>query len=72
MAKRYGPERLEAACQRALDIQGLSYRSIRSILSKGLDRQALAEPVQEPPAVAHGNVRGAAYYQSSSREVTPC
>ncbi len=74
LAKRYGPERLEAACRRALDIQGLSYRSIRSILRNGLDGQALLEPVVEPPAVAHSNVRGAAYYQSSSRswEDVPC
>ncbi len=72
LAKRYGPERLEAACHRALDIQGLSYRSIRSILRSGLDRQAVAEPVAEPAPVVHGNVRGAAYYSSRSREVVPC
>ena len=72
LAKCYGPERLEAACQRALDIQGLSYKSIRSILQNGLDRQALAEPAQESPPVAHGNVRGAAYYSSRPREEVPC
>ncbi len=72
LAKRYGPERLEAACQRALEIRGLSYQSIDSILRNGLDRQALVKSATEPPAVAHGNVRGAAYYQSRTREVVPC
>lgn len=73
LAKGYGVERLEAACDRALAISGLSYRSIRSILKNGLDRQALPSPAQEPPAVSHDNVRGATYYQSSpGPEVTPC
>jgi len=73
LSKGYGVERLEAACQRALAIRGLSYRSIRSILQNGLDRQALPSPAKEPPAVSHGNVRGAAYYRSSpSQEVSPC
>jgi len=35
LAQRYGPERLEAACRRALRIHGLSYKSIRSILERG-------------------------------------
>ena len=41
-----------------------SYKSIRSILEAGLDRQPL-EPAEMPVAygLAHGNVRGAAYYQ---------
>jgi transposase len=72
LAKRYGPERLEAACRRALDIRGLSYKSIRSILRNGLDRQALAKPAAEPAAAVHGNVRGASYYSSSSREDVRC
>ena len=73
LGKDYGAERLEAACLRALAIRGLSYRSIRSILQNGLDRQALPSPAKQAPAVSHGNVRGATYYQSSaSQEVAPC
>jgi transposase len=73
LAQSYGVERLEAACQRALAICGLSYRSISSILENGLDRQALPSPSPEPPAVSHENVRGASYYQSSpGEEVASC
>ena len=35
---RYGSARLEAACQRALDFNNITYRSVRVILEKGLDR----------------------------------
>ena len=38
LGDRYGPERLEAACARALAIGACSYRSVRSILERGLDR----------------------------------
>ena len=72
LAKRYGPQRLEAACQRALVIGGLSYKSIRSMLRSGLDRRPL--PGTSPPtrAIEHDNVRGATYYRSASTEVGPC
>ncbi|MBO0860625.1 MAG: IS21 family transposase [Chloracidobacterium sp.] len=65
LAKRYTPERLEAACQRALAIGALRQSSVRSILDKGLDRQPMPEPEKEAAATlpVHENVRGAAYYQ---------
>jgi transposase len=74
LAKRYGPERLEAACRRALRIRGLSYKSIRSILKRGLDRQEPPAEASEAPPIAHANIRGAEYYQSSrsDQEVPPC
>jgi len=70
LSQRYGGERLEAACRRALAIGAASYRSVRSILLVGLDRQQT--PVAEPPAApppAHENLRGAAYY---GEEQPPC
>ena len=64
MGKRYGDDRLEAACTRAVAFQAFSYRSVESILRCGLDRQPLPPPV---PATTtprqHEYVRGAAYYQ---------
>ena len=39
LGKGVGPERLEAACARALRFGTCSYQSIKSILEKGLDRQ---------------------------------
>jgi transposase len=70
LGERYGSARLEAACRRALEIGGASYRSVSSILKAGLDRQDRQESVAEPSLpLAHENLRGAAYYQSEEK---PC
>lgn len=42
LEKPYGAQRLEAACHRALHFSTLNYTSIKTILKKGLDQQALA------------------------------
>jgi len=70
LGQSYGAERLEAACQRALQVDAVSYRSVRSILQVGLDRQEV--PAGEPSAALpqeHENLRGAAYYGGEER---PC
>ena len=58
---KYGPARLEAASSRALAIGAHSYRSVRSILERGLDREVEGIGVT-PPSLTHANVRGADYY----------
>ena len=64
LAKRYDKDRLERACHRALVFQGTSYKSVKSILEKGLDRVAWEEePELEIMESAHDNVRGSEYYQ---------
>jgi transposase len=71
LSQRYGGDRLEAACQRALQVGAASYRSVRSILLIGLDRQP--EPAAVEPAArlaAHENLRGASYYRVE--EAKPC
>jgi len=62
LGDRYGAERVEAACQRALAVRAFSYRSVESILKNGLDRQPL--PATQPVRVhrRHDNVRGSGYY----------
>jgi transposase len=61
LAKRYGDNRLEAACRRAITIKGISYRSIKATLENDLDQKPLiTQP--ELPLVAHENVRGTNYY----------
>ncbi len=61
LGKRYGDERLEAACDRALGVRARSYRHVESILKNGLDRVAKAdEPT--PVSLTHENVRGRDYY----------
>lgn len=63
LAREFGDERLEAACARALSIRAPSYRSVKSILACGLDRQATARRGDATaPMPAHGNVRGPGYY----------
>ena len=65
--KRYGGERLEAACQRAVAIDSPSRKSVLSILEQGLDKVPLDSPgAPEQTSLAltpeHDNVRGATYY----------
>ncbi|HYA53645.1 MAG TPA: IS21 family transposase, partial [Streptosporangiaceae bacterium] len=63
LAGRYGPDRAEAACARALRLRAYSYRSVESILRTGLDRQPLPGGTPAlPPHPAHVNVRGPDYY----------
>jgi len=63
LGERYGAERVEAACQRALAVRAFSYRSVESILKTGLDRQPL--PTERPVRVhrRHQNLRGPGYYR---------
>ena len=63
LGRRYGPERLDAACDRALAVHGFSYRSVESILKTGLDRSPLPAATPDPPVRRHENVRGPGYYE---------
>jgi transposase len=63
LAKRYSRARLEAACERALVIHSPTYRSVSSILEKGLDGQPHHSPEESAATLpSHGNVRGPGYY----------
>ncbi len=62
LAKTYTNERLEAASQRALQLQACSYTSLRSILKRSLDRQMNLAPEDGKPGPRHENVRGASCY----------
>ena len=60
---RYGADRLEAACTRALSVRALSYRSVESILKKGLDQKPLPGELPARAHPRHDNVRGPSYYE---------
>lgn len=63
LAKGYGEERLEAACRRALRLGAFSYKSIESILRRGLDATPAPERAPtEPAPIEHANLRGPDYY----------
>jgi len=61
LAGTHGPERLEAACERALEIGAASYSSVASILRNNLDRRT-PERAAAGPAIDHGNIRGPGYF----------
>ena len=62
LVRSYGPERLEAACQRGVDIGARTYGSVQSILRNGLDRTFRFEPVPDELPVQHEHIRGSGYY----------
>jgi transposase len=70
LGKRYGDDRLEAACARAQRVRARSYRHVESILKNGLDR---VEPVPRstdphPRLPLHENVRGSDYYDNTPNQ----
>jgi transposase len=64
LGQRYSNERLEAAARRAVTTGACSYRSVKSILERGLDRQPVETPVARRP-LEHSNLRGAFYFDPS-------
>jgi transposase len=66
LGKKYSPERLEAACRRALAIGGTSFKSIQAILKNGLDKRPLPQG-EDQPTVRHANIRGAQYYTKGGK-----
>jgi hypothetical protein len=64
LTRDYEPARVEAAARRALEFKACSYRSMKAILSAGLDRQPIkSEQPQLPGLLHHENIRGQEYYQ---------
>jgi transposase len=62
LGRRYGEQRLEAACARALFMKAYSYRSVESILKHNLDGREPPEQ-SDRPSVTHENIRGSSYYK---------
>jgi transposase len=64
LGRHYEAERVEAAAQRALQFNTCSYRSMKAILTAGLDRQQDgAESSVQMSLPLHQNIRGREYYQ---------
>jgi transposase len=61
LEKRYGIERLEAACHLALTGSRVTYTMIKNILTAGIDKQVRV-PVDQPLPL-HDNIRGPQQYQ---------
>src|SRR5262249_54035676 len=67
LSERYGEERVEAACERALAIRSPTYKTVKSILKNGLDKVKRAEE-GEAKTVVHENIRGGAYFDREEGE----
>jgi transposase len=67
LGRRHGPQRLEAACARAIALRSYSYQTVKNTLSSGMDRLAFED---EPNALTphHENIRGADYYAAQEVE----
>lgn len=61
LKNRYGTERLELAAKRAVVCNAANYKSVKSILDKGLDKEPIREAPRYVPA-DHENIRGSDYY----------
>ena len=68
LTKGYPRPRVEAACKRALAINALTYKSIKSILKNNLDSKPMPQAEQDQPALFHDNIRGGGYYASGRRK----
>jgi transposase len=66
LSKRYGHERLERACARALRAGATKYSNVKSILEKGLDLLDAEPEIIETPE-SHENVRGAEYFNKEEQ-----
>ena len=62
LSKKYTAERVEAAATRALLLNACSYRSVKSMLEHGLDRQPVETGQLARPPLQHTNIRGPRYF----------
>jgi transposase len=60
---KYGDDRLEAACRRALSIRICSFRTIEQILKNKQDQAPDLFEAAQSSIPDHDNIRGAGYYQ---------
>jgi len=70
LGKSYGQERLEAACERALKVGAVRYRSLKTMLERGLDQQPLPDTERVIPMPKHPNIRGGDYFCSDQMPLT--
>lgn len=65
LAKRYGANALELACQQALNVGHVCHKQLQLLLKGSVARDQNAKPNETPVSQhEHDNVRGSAYYQT--------
>ncbi len=72
LSRKYSPERVEGACKRALAVDAYSYKSVKSILEKGLDKVVYLDEGRKSVPIEHTNIRGRTYYREVDRDRGDC
>jgi len=67
LSKAYSPERVENACKRALEIEAYNYRSVKSLLERGLENSILTGE-NKKVITLHANIRGNEYYREVAHD----
>lgn len=68
LSRQYTPERVENACKKALSVDSYNYRSVKSILQRGLDKVIYLEDNKEAKLIEHSNIRGGEYYREACND----
>lgn len=67
LGKRYSPQRLEKACERAVAIGAYTFKNVESILKNGLDQTPLIQQTKSR-SISHPNIRGSRYYHQKDNQ----
>lgn len=63
LGEKFGKDRLNAACKRALDLGSARYKTVQSILTRNLECDLKREePNSDKELPEHENIRGSSYY----------
>jgi hypothetical protein len=60
---RYGDERLEKACHKALAAGATRYQQVEAILKNNLEEVPVNNTINNTPIIVHDNIRGPDFYQ---------
>lgn len=63
LSKKYGVERLEAACARAVELGGMQYTTVKNILKNDQDLRPMLTGTDNRVLPVHKNIRGPEYYK---------
>ena len=70
LSKKYSPERVEAACERALNAGAYNYRNVKHIITNGMDRLDQEKSDNNKRPEKHANLRGTNYYKEIENDTT--
>lgn len=69
LGKKYGTQRLEAACERAEHLRSFSFRTVKNILASSQDRLLFEDESNDNDVTSqHDNIRGADYYAAAQED----